>query len=946
MTTETILIKVREDGSRVVSRNIDDIGDSADKTAGALSAMTTILKAVASAAILTALGRMADTYTTIQNKLRLVTTGTENLTRVTKELQGIANLTRTDFESTAELYSRVAGAAKDLGLSQKQLLGFTKSLNQAVVLSGASASEAAGGLRQLAQGLASGTLRGDELNSVMENFPKVADIIAQSVGVTRGELRAMGADGKISADTIIKAFAEASETLDKEFATTVPTLSQAFTVMKNNILIAVGELDQSLGLTKALAEGLVLVSNNLKPILALLGAVAAALAVAFAPTAVLLLAGFITGTLIPQVKLLFGLIMAHPFLALATAIAAVTTYLVIMRDEIKLGVDDTTTLGDLMRSAWEGVQGAVGDAWTIVSGFFKGTADESKKWSGEIIIHSGEAIERQEAGWLKLVRTVAQVFDAIAALVRGTISGISEVVSRGVGLMMDSFRALGDVASAAFSGSFDEIPGIVDAHKDNVKSLGGMVGTIFADAYNEQAGRQMESGLESILDSTIKRAQEISKARQTKDSPLAPGGANNIKPPVDADAAKKAARELERLKDALANVLDAADPVGAATRRLAEAQDILNRAVAAGLINQKDATAAYNNLKESMQDQLDPLGALNRMLDENIALLKLGSAERQIEADMLAMTENLRRDGVKLTQDETAALRAKLVVEQELTKLAQARDSLEANSGATQFAEFMTNVQAMQDALNDVKSTFGSADIASELSNLLPWANLEGTQEQMMAYVQAHADMFAQIKALEDASIINSQTAGMLRNQADRQLLEQRLQHTRAFFGTLAQLSTSENKKLAAIGKAAAIVQATIDGVLAVQKTMAETPYPYNIPLAAAQAALAAANVAQIASTGFRTGGSMTVGGSGGPDSQMVAFRATPGEKINVNTPSQARAAEQPQGMGDVTVPVTVINVDDPQRAVDAMDTAAGKSVVMNHMQSDPAAFKRALGIA
>lgn len=127
---------------------------------------------------------------------------------------------------------------------------------------------------------------------------------------------------------------------------------------------------------------------------------------------------------------------------------------------------------------------------------------------------------------------------------------------------------------------------------------------------------------------------------------------------------------------------------------------------------------------------------------------------------------------------------------------------------------------------------------------------------------------------------------------------------------------------------------------------MAETPYPYNIPLAAAQAALAAANVAQIASTGFRTGGEMTVGGSGGPDSQLVAFRATPGEKINVNTPSQARALENAEQSPEVTVPVTIVNVDDPQRAVDAMDTAAGKGVIMNHMQSDPAAFKRALGIS
>ena len=314
---------------------------------------------------------------------------------------------------------------------------------------------------------------------------------------------------------------------------------------------------------------------------------------------------------------------------------------------------------------------------------------------------------------------------------------------------------------------------------------------------------------------------------------------------------------------------------------------------------------------------------------------------------MLQYTQQLRRDGVKLTEDEIAALRAKLTVEQELTRISQARDQLQQGSGVERMREFMAQVEAMKQLLADAQSGFGATDIAGGLSEMLPWANLEGTQEQMSAYIQLHADMYAQIKALEDQSIINSQTAGMLRNQADYQLLQQRLSYTKQFFGSLAQLSMSENKKLAQIGKAAAIVQATIDGVLAVQKTMAETPYPYNIPLAAAQAAVAAANVASIASTGFRTGGEFTVGGSGGSDSQMVAFRATPGEKVRVNTPSQDRAIREGSGAApEVTVPVTVVNVDDPQRYVDAMDTNAGKNVVMNHMQSDPAAFKRALGIS
>src|SRR5690606_2602352 len=97
-----------------------------------------------------------------------VTTGTENLTTVTSRLFDVANRTRSSFEGTANLYARVALATKELGIGQQELLTFTERVNQAIILSGASAQEAQAGLIQLSQGLASGALRGDELRSVLE----------------------------------------------------------------------------------------------------------------------------------------------------------------------------------------------------------------------------------------------------------------------------------------------------------------------------------------------------------------------------------------------------------------------------------------------------------------------------------------------------------------------------------------------------------------------------------------------------------------------------------------------------------------------------------------------------------------------------------------------------------------------------------------------------------
>ncbi|WP_282352206.1 phage tail length tape measure family protein [Pseudomonas sp. PS01303] len=85
------------------------------------------------------------------------------------------------------------------------------------------------------------------------------------------------------------------------------------------------------------------------------------------------------------------------------------------------------------------------------------------------------------------------------------------------------------------------------------------------------------------------------------------------------------------------------------------------------------------------------------------------------------------------------------------------------------------------------------------------------------------------------------------------------------FFGNMASLSQSGNKKLAAIGKAAAIVQATMDGYLAVQKALAAFPPPFNFAAAAAVGVATAANVANIAGIGFSDGGYTGSGGVNDP---------------------------------------------------------------------------------
>ena len=158
---------------------MSNLGRSIAAVVGGLSAGLAVQQVV----------RYADAWQNASNQLRQVTEGTEQLAQVQGQLLGLANETRSGFESTANLYSRLARSTTELGLEQSDLLDLTKSINQAFVASGATAQEADAAITQLSQGLAAGALRGDEFNSVSEQAPMLMRAIAESLDMTIGELR-------------------------------------------------------------------------------------------------------------------------------------------------------------------------------------------------------------------------------------------------------------------------------------------------------------------------------------------------------------------------------------------------------------------------------------------------------------------------------------------------------------------------------------------------------------------------------------------------------------------------------------------------------------------------------------------------------------------------------------------------------------------------------------
>lgn len=187
--------------------------------------------------------KLTDAFKSMQGGLNLVSASSEDAQKSFEKLLAMANNTGSSLESTVSLYTRLANATKGAGFSQEQLLGVTDAINKAFVISGATMQEASNAAIQLSQGLASGALRGEELNSVMEQGPRITRVLSEYLGVTNGQIRAMAAEGKITSEVITNALLASTSKLNAELAQMPRRFEQASTAIRNNFLAGIGQIN-------------------------------------------------------------------------------------------------------------------------------------------------------------------------------------------------------------------------------------------------------------------------------------------------------------------------------------------------------------------------------------------------------------------------------------------------------------------------------------------------------------------------------------------------------------------------------------------------------------------------------------------------------------------------------------------------------------------------------
>lgn len=178
---------------------------------------------------------MSDQLKTIEGQIKNVVKSGKETKRVEEEIYAMAGRSRQSYAESANLFTSVARNASELGKSTDDILKFTEDVSNAMLLGGGSAASQQAALVQLGQALGSGTLRGDELNSIMEQAPKLAETIAKGMGTTIGSLRKLGSEGKLTAKDVFDAVRKQSDSLKKDLGNMPWTVAQASSRIRDSV---------------------------------------------------------------------------------------------------------------------------------------------------------------------------------------------------------------------------------------------------------------------------------------------------------------------------------------------------------------------------------------------------------------------------------------------------------------------------------------------------------------------------------------------------------------------------------------------------------------------------------------------------------------------------------------------------------------------------------------
>jgi len=778
--------------SKSSSRSISDVSRESDRASRSMATLSAAIRPVAAglaaAFSVRALTQYADTWSDMTSLVRVNIGAHEDAAEVMGRLADIARGTYSSLELTAQGFAQNAFTLNALGKSTKQQLDYTSALNNALVVSGAKGQQAQMVQDSLNRAMAEGSLRGQELQNVLNYGSTVAGLLAEELGVNVTQLRELAKEGRITADVIFNALVKNMEQLEETAESMPATIGDGFLLLRNSVLQAVGVFDQANGLSEEFAENLVGIADAIRdtdwgPYIRAL------------TTGAKIAAAYVAAIYaIPVAKAAAAAATAgyQAVLAAFSAQAAVTTAQ-LWSMNTALGVVGAAfagfQIGTYLRNEFEIVEKAgialMGGLHTMavqVAGFFR-VMGENIKFAVMNPIDAARGAIADMLEWLARLGRDALGFLGLEGLAAG---------------IQTEFAGIRGATAAEHKATLEEI-------RNNTASEVDMVRSIYADMFADVG----------------KNAEEAASATEELSNTT-----NNLTNNVENLAAAQNA-----LKQAFEQTL------AGYHRQLTLAED-------ASEVEQLLYEIQYGRLQGLLPAQQEMLRGMAEELDMRNKLAQIEADRLEEEEAYLQLVKDLRTEEERLT-DEFHERIAVLDAMAASTRIA----SDEYAEMASRVAEAaFTAAPKFGGLAPEVGGPLGELlKIDEAQENLQLWYD---TQLEMLNEFRAErSDLNAQWDAQEEA-LKQEHEAKLAEIEKARHLASLGLAGD--FFGQMSALQKSESSKARTIGKAAAIAEATINTYRAATgayAAMAGIPVVGPaLGVAAAGAAIAAgmANVAAI----------------------------------------------------------------------------------------------------
>lgn len=444
-----------------------------NQTTGALGRLGGVVRGLIAGFSILSAARIADEWAGVEGRVGLVTDGVDEQKRALDGLFEVAQRTGQSYAGIAGVFQGIARNGKELGLTTDQAVKLSETIGTAMTIGGGSAQSQQAALTQLSQALGTGTLRGEELNSIMEQAPRLAQAIAESFGVSVGQLKKLGEQGKLTSKTLAAGLLNQSEKLSAEFARMPATFGRSMTILSNKIGQTVYKLSKASGAAEKFHRVTTLIVDNFETILkyvAWIGAASGLTKLAYAARSIAA-----SGGLLASVLARFG--GARAFGALVGTflrMLAVATAVYYVFDDIATwfkGGD--ALLSDVIgpMADWKWLADGVAAGLRLIKDLLGGTAESLTQWVSK---------------W-GLLGVIVGGFVALVGLIPALVIAAGLAIVYGIGVVRQNWdQALGEMR-ALWDGLVAGIMGAWDAILAKARAIWVQIGQIIASAVPDWA---------------------------------------------------------------------------------------------------------------------------------------------------------------------------------------------------------------------------------------------------------------------------------------------------------------------------------------------------------------------------------------------------------------------------------------------------------------------------